>query len=253
MNKFDLRSMRLIGALMLICLIFALVVWQAFQYLPAEDDVNQKGPSSNVSLPKDEEDSESVEAEDSDSEEDVDQDDEEDSDDTDYDDEEDNANNNEEQVASHQEKFTRNEPKVIEPVATPVYTTAMKKDLETKLEVIEETPKESVEDVDSVIDSAFEKREQKNYVAAIKDYEKAIGLTKESDIKADCYEQIALIYATMNRFSSALPNAQKAYNLQPTKNRAFLLAKLNYKAGNYDKANAQIGSLMKSGFSFDDD
>lgn len=252
MNKFDLKSMRLIGALLLICFIFALVVWQAFQYLPAEDDVNQKGPSSNISLPKDEEDSETVDSEDSDSEEDVDQDDEEDSDDTDYDDEDDSTSNDEENVVTHQEKFTRNEPKVVEPVAAPVYTTAMKKDLETKLEVIEETPKVRVDDLDSVMDSAFKNREQKKYVAAIQDYEKASGLAKEAESKADCYEQIALIYATMNRFSSALPYAQKAYSLQPTTVRSLLLAKLNYKAGNYDRANSQIGSIMKSGFTFDD-
>lgn len=227
MNNFDLKSMRFIGILIFICLVFALVVWQAFSYLPSESDVHKNDVV--VTVPSD--DDTDVESEQSDDE-DVTQDDEDDSDEDADDENEDDFN-----------EENSGEPAGIDNAPT-------KLESDEKFDVIED-PADLSENTDDIIKSALNYREQKNYVAAINNYEKAIGQTSDIVKKAECNEQISMIYAIMKRYGTALSYAQKAYNLSPSSSRELLLAKLNYKTGNVDKANGQMSAVLNGDFSFD--
>lgn len=70
MDKFDVRSMKFMGILLLICLVFALVVWRAFQYLPSDETTqNQQeiivpGDNTNADIKSNDEDSEQADDED---------------------------------------------------------------------------------------------------------------------------------------------------------------------------------------------
>lgn len=78
MDKFDVRSMKFMGILLLICLVFALVVWRAFQYLPSDETTQNQ---QEIIVPEDNTDAD-IKSNDEDSEQADDEDDEEDADDT---------------------------------------------------------------------------------------------------------------------------------------------------------------------------
>lgn len=78
MDKFDVRSMKFMGILLLICLVFALVVWRAFQYLPSDETTQNQ---QEIIVPGDNTDAD-IKSNDEDSEQADDEDDEEDADDT---------------------------------------------------------------------------------------------------------------------------------------------------------------------------
>ena len=228
-NKYDLKSMRFIAILLFICLVFIGVVWQAFQYLPS-DDINQN--ESQITVPGDDFEVNSDESADEDAE----MDDEEGSDDdADVSDEEDNE--------GVDEDVTESAPQEVAPQRT---------EPDKKFDVIENPEELTSNDVDSLIDGAIKSRESKNYVAAINGYEGAIKATGDPIVKAECYEQISTIYAAMKKYESALGYAQRAYNLSPTSSRELLLAKLNYKTGNVDKANGQLKDVLNRDITFDE-
>lgn len=98
MDKFDVRSMKFMGILLLICLVFALVVWRAFQYLPSDEATQNQ---QEIIVPGDNTDAD-IKSNDEDSEQADDEDDEEDADDT-----EEEADNTDSQAA---EQTVNSEP-----------------------------------------------------------------------------------------------------------------------------------------------
>jgi len=91
-------------------------------------------------------------------------------------------------------------------------------------------------------------RDSDRYESAVYEYEQALKATENNDFKAQCYQEIAITYATMKRYGTALSYAQKAYNTSPSTDREVLLARLYYKTGNDEKANERINMVLKRDF-----
>lgn len=91
-------------------------------------------------------------------------------------------------------------------------------------------------------------RADKKYESAVYEYEKIAKSANDDKVKAKCYENIAMTYAYMKRYNTALPYAEKAYNTEASTERQFLLARLLYKTGHEDKAAERIDEILKGDF-----
>lgn len=105
--------------------------------------------------------------------------------------------------------------------------------------------------IDSLISKANNYRADKNYVKAIETYKAAAEQADDMTQKAQCYEQVASVYAIVKRYGSAMAYAQKAYNMSPSTSRELLLARLYYKTGDVDKATKRVNNILQRDFSVD--
>lgn len=87
-----------------------------------------------------------------------------------------------------------------------------------------------------------------DFSRAIEEYKNLISETDENTIKAQCFEEIARIYAIQKRYGSALSAAQRAYNLSPSTTGEVLLARLYYKTGDVEKATKRINNILRREF-----
>lgn len=125
----------------------------------------------------------------------------------------------------------------------------------SKIEIQKITPLEPIEE-ETLTSDSFENtlEKAKNYnengqqALAVSEYQKASSATDDAELKAKCYEEIALIYAKSRRYGSALSAAQRAYNTSPSTAREVLLARLYYKTGDIDKASKRIDNVLKRDF-----
>lgn len=222
MNKFDTNSAKYIGLLMLLCLVFIIIVAHAYTYIPQKDnhndvirenvlnnDMRQDMPS-EVNPPEEEENSDEEEIKTS-------------------------ENEQDEQDLRQEKKSNYNK---LEPL-TPI-----KDDGLVKSDVSDA----SADSVEKVFANANNLRANNDLTSAISEYEKAISMSENVSLKAQCYENIAEIYAYSRRYGSAMAAAQKAYNLEPSVSRDVLLARLYYKTGNVDKANYRMNNVLRSEF-----
>ena len=102
-----------------------------------------------------------------------------------------------------------------------------------------------------ILISADRLKNQKEYSKALEEYQKVIDMTISSEITASGYEGIAKIYAINKRYGTALSMAIKSFNLSPSSEREFLLAKLYYKTGDTYKASQRVNNILKRDFSDD--
>ena len=98
------------------------------------------------------------------------------------------------------------------------------------------------------LSEAAENQSNKNYEVAIVAYKKAVELTDDKFVKADCYESLADIFAQTKKYGSAMGYAQKAYNIKVTPKREFMLAKLYYKTGSTERALQKAEEIFKKDF-----
>ena len=216
MDKFDYKSARLVGVVILICFIFIMVIWNAFQYLPDSKENSQI--VSQVVVPGDD----SVEQKEP---------------------QEKDVEVEEEQSESEQIQEDSESPNIeeeslrLEPVDNP--------ETEDSQEVSQENR------LNEVLNKAKSYKQERQYVKAISEYEKATSISEDVKEKANCYEEISVIYAGMKRYGTALAYAQKAYNLSPTTSREVLLARLYFKTGDIDKATRRINNVLQRDFTLD--
>ena len=227
MNKFDTRSMSFLGGIIGICFIFVMVVWNAFDYLPQEssedpiqslikeEQLRQENSQKNVSTENNKDNSAEEEISDEDIDEPV-------------------------TVVSKPTSQTVNQLEVI-----PDEELTEGKNIATTLEV-SESPQEKL------LASARNLKSEKQYTAAIAEYEKLIQTTNDTKLKAICYEEMATIYGIVKRYGSALSAAQRAYNLSPNSAREVLLARLYYKTGELNKATERVNNVLKRDFGVND-
>ena len=104
------------------------------------------------------------------------------------------------------------------------------------------------DELSRVLSEATENQTNKNYEVAIAAYKRAIELTDDKFVKADCYESLADIFALTKKYGSAMGYAQKAYNIKPTAKREFVLAKLYYKTGSTERALQKAEEIFKKDF-----
>ena len=99
-----------------------------------------------------------------------------------------------------------------------------------------------------LLSDAAENQLNKNYESAIEAYKKAIELADDKFVKADCYESLADIFVQTKKYGSAMGYAQKAYNIKVTPKREFMLAKLYYKTGSTERALQKAEEIFKKDF-----
>ena len=108
------------------------------------------------------------------------------------------------------------------------------------------------EQIKSIFKEAFRLTNEKKYNSAIYEYEKALKLANNRIDETICYDNLALIYATQNRYTKALEMAEKSYSIIPNSYRELIIAKINYKMGDSQKANIIITKILNREFSTDD-
>ena len=104
------------------------------------------------------------------------------------------------------------------------------------------------DELSKVLSEAAENQTNKNYEVAIAAYKKAVELADDKFVKADCYESLADIFAQTKKYGSAMGYAQKAYNIKVTPKREFMLAKLYYKTGSTERALQKAEEIFKKDF-----
>ncbi len=228
MNKFDTRSMTFLGVIIGICFIFVMVVWNAFDYLPQdtaddsiaalikEESVKQESPQKETVA----DDTENVSSEDEISDDNID-----------------------EPVTKIAKKSEEDSIKPLEVIPDEELTSGEKISADSQEK---ENPEEKL------LRKAGTLKADKQYTAAIAEYENLIRTTNDTKLKATCYEEIATIYGIVKRYGSALSAAQKAYNLYPTSAREVLLARLYYKTGELNKATERVNNVLKRDFGVND-
>ncbi len=112
-------------------------------------------------------------------------------------------------------------------------------------------PNVTQESVADLMTKADKYRADKDYVKAIETYKAAAEHTDDQLLKAQCYENTAMVYAIVKRYGSAMSYAQQAYNMAPSTNRELLLARLYYKTGDIDKATKRVNNILQRDFSMD--
>ncbi len=228
MNKFDFQSAKFMGIIIGICFIFIMVIWNAFNYLPAKEN-NNVTTNQEINLPTDEEPQENAQT------------DEETQNDEDLEEADVKKDSTIKDLeAPKNTRDTKFEP--LEPISEDTRDENSSSDSEISNN---ENP------LDTALNNAKNYGKEHKYASSISEYQKAISLTNDNSIKAQCYENIAKIYATSKRYGSALSAAQKAFNTEPSTSREVLLARLYYKTGDVDKATNRINNVLKRDFSFE--
>ena len=87
-----------------------------------------------------------------------------------------------------------------------------------------------------------------NLTSSLEEYKKAIDLTNDTEIQAEAYEGISLLYAKNKKYGTALSFATKAYKSSPSISREVLIAKIYYSAGKIDTAVAKLNQMLRQGF-----
>ncbi|MBQ7765194.1 hypothetical protein IJ384_07510 [bacterium] len=209
MNKFNVDSAKFLSILIIICIIFILVIAHAYNYLPKNEDMSRI--------------------------------------------EDLNFNNN------YVETEHKNSVKKNDVNADEYNKNQTNKEIKSKNKAAFETIDEEkliannglVSEDETNIESLIKKArnlKNENALDAVSQYQNIIKLTDDNNIKATCYEEIALILAQNKRYGSALGAIQRGYNLAPNTTREFLLARLYYKTGNEDKAMERINNILKRDF-----
>ena len=219
MDKFDIKAAKLMSIIIGICFIFIMVVWHAYDYIPQKDSNNilemqevQNTDSETETVEKKEE--EKLE----------------------------DIVEKVQRVDFEKKEINNTE---IEPLETIYENNPEEKTIEKPVEA-------SIKDYNSELANARKLRNDKMYAEAVAEYQKTISNTEDRALQAQCYEEVAIMYATLQKYGSALSIAQKAYNTKPSTSREVLLARLYYKCGNIDKATSRINNVLRRDFSIND-
>lgn len=217
MNKFNLESIKFASVIVIICLLFIMLVWNAFKYLPKDDDNNYQ----EISVSKEERFLE-----------------------------EDTLKND----AS--EEIEESEEDISDEVGNSFNENIQKKQQEKFFIVKDETINEEVlnkensvnDNIQEMINNAKSLKSENKLDEAISTLESASSLTEDNNVKVECFDEIATIHAKNKRYGSALSYAQKSYNLNPTNEREILLARLYYKIGDTNRAQVRMMNVLKRDF-----
>lgn len=232
MHKYDLESNKYILILIGLCIVFVLIIWHAFSYLPQKDEIQIYKEiipieAQQAEITEEEESEEGFL--------------EEDDEETSIEEEPDEEQEPEEEQEVLLEEKTEKNIAPLESISEEEILGNVQKPIPIK----KENPYEAT------IIKAQEYKAKKDFIKAVTEYEKALNLTKDIKQQADCYEEIAVLYALMRRHGTALSYAQKSFNMKPTTEREVLLARLYYKTGSVEKAFERAKNIMNRDFSND--
>ena len=211
MNKFDINSAKFLSIIIGICVVFILLIAHAYNYIPKNDiktDLEVLAPQEELEI-----------------------------------------KNEEKQTKNTNIDINNNN-------ATRAVSTTHTLSNDNKLETINDEELianngiilNDETSINTLLENAKTLKINSNFAESIVEYQKIIKLTDDNQIKANCYEEIALILAQMKRYGSALAAIQKGYNLYPNTSRELLLARLYYKTGEVDKATERINNILRRDF-----
>lgn len=223
MKNIEIGALKYKIAIFLVCALFTLLVWQAFNYLPEEDLNNESLDAISTVEEVIKEDSNIVELSNNDN-----------NDSEDF--------NNEEVVSVSQEVASKQK------VQTRKFDVIKDIDAEFKMESIDINKTGQNNDNENFFNQIEEFKKDQNFSEAISIYKQMISMTDDREKKALYSSEIAILYAKMKRYGSAISYAQQAFNLKPTTEREVLLARLYYKVGESDKAQERINNVLKRDF-----
>ena len=103
----------------------------------------------------------------------------------------------------------------------------------------------------NILNSARAYKKNKQYIDALKEYQKVLEQTSDKTELASLYEEIAVLYATVKKYGTALSFAQQAYNMEPTTSREMLLARIYYKTGDIVKSKQRVNNVLQRDFAAD--
>ena len=227
-NKFsEFNSKKFLILLIAVCLVFLIIIIKAFEYLPDQPSPNGRERLEQINRSVSEDVGE-------------------------------NAESSEE--AEDQEEDDKPAKKTLN-ITLPKFNEApelveIEAPKGTNTEVSDETKEESTElTKEEKIAKAFEAgkkhKAERQYVAALEEFNSIKDLTGDKKIISESYEEIAKIYAISKRYGTALSFAEKAYNMNPSSEKEMLLARLYYKTGSIDKATRRVNNVLQRDFGED--
>ena len=223
-NNFDFNSKKYMILLVLICIVFAIFIIKAFDYLP-ENDVydayneeveNINTASSNVNVPQ-------------------------------------NVDKQEIQkpvqkkgvLYKSQDSLSENDMEFDE-IDAPKGINETVPD-----ETISETANSQLSSDELALKSIINARryaKNNDAQASLEEFKKTLSLATDNEIKAEAYDGMALLYAKNQKYSTALSFASKANSTSPSISREFIIAKIYYSAGKSDIAITKINEILKQSF-----
>lgn len=237
MNKFNLESAKFVSIIIGICFIFIMVVWHAFDYIPAKDSINNS--VDEIVVPADEEPQEERVEEEEPVEENAEE---------DQFIEETSTNELDIKKEVYDKEVVETRDARLKPL-DPIDEENLKKDEQLKDSISsQEDVREEISPLELALNKAKDAKDNRQFTVAVTEYQKAISLSEDDRLKAQCYEEIAIIYAKSKRYGSALSYAQKAYNMVPSTAREVLLARLYFKTGDVDKATTRVNNVLNRDF-----
>lgn len=125
------------------------------------------------------------------------------------------------------------------------------KDEDTPSLEVKEKELSSSEKAELYLKEGTKYRASKQYIKALDEYQRVLNLDADKMYNASAYDGIASLYAINKRYGSALSYAIKAYNMYPTTERELVLARLYYKTGDISKATQRVNNILRREFSDD--
>ena len=240
MEKFNIGTLKFVVMIVAICLLFFLLVNNAYNYLPKEDTMDDipyndsysqetvsysssKKESSNNNEEKNTDNTESKQV-------------------TDEFDEERNDSSKKQEFNNEVDKIAKikKDSESIRDLRIP----------DEKLEEISESDlnSQNSNSAENLLNRANELKQGNKYEEAISVFEQLISITSNTQEIANYQENIAILYAKMKRYGSALSYAQQSYNNNPSTEREVLLARIYYKVGDINRAQARMNNVLKREF-----
>ena len=224
MNNLKSSTLKYLGLIIFVCVVFMIIVGQAYNYIPVEEKniiQTQQNPSPTIIKYEPEYKTESV-----------------------------TQNNEQEEITNNNETFfKRQENSITKQKFTIIPELEPLEPINKTLKKEENTNATTFE---SKLKTAKQFRKNREFEKAIIEFQTALELIENEDEKALCYEEIANTFAITKRYGSAITYAQKAYRIKPSSSLEFLLARLYYKTGNIDKATNRIDFILKKDFNVED-
>lgn len=218
----NLKTLRVLSVAIALCFLFALVVNNAYKYLPNKGD-NSKLPLSveDVNSPREYRENSNE-----------------------------NSDSQELQDRLRQLEEDLNSANMI------------KEELEEKLRNIENS-NEKFKEIEPVLESeksvssdffkvyfeAVDLLGSGDLSGAVTKFQNSLTAAENDKQSAKAYLGVARVYALQKRYGSAISNAQRAQNMNPSYESQVMLAKLHYVTGNVQKAEQLMKTLLEKEFS----
>lgn len=222
MKNFDFESKKNLIIIALVCLLFAIFIMKAFEFIPKEDSVESSQNLTNVEQIAEETTSEDFTEEELD---------------------EETESDTEEQDIAEEETVES-----VEDVSDNELTIEEEKNSLEPLETISEAGKEPISYVSELFLDAENSIKQKKYEKSKQLYNTIISSNSTIEEKAKANEGLAHVFAVEGEYGNALSYAQRACELSSTPSRELTLARIYEKLDEPELAKQHMDKVLKKDF-----